>query len=161
MSFSLFFFILTHVSELLHHSLIRVWCRRHKGPTKSHCKTPSQHGKGHNDKIKSEDLTSWLDGKHVFLLLNGKFICFLIDFFNTQKKRLMFSLIKPHFTKRFGTRILYTKKIIKHWDTYRFESVSRSMFWSMSGTWKQNNLGGEPEKGSDQPTPREPWLDTI
>lgn len=27
------------------------------------------------------------------------------------------------------------------------------MFWSMFGAWKQNNPGGEPGKGTDQPTP--------
>ena len=79
----------------------------------------------------------------------------LFDLFQTLKDVDVF-LIKP--TSLEDLEHPYTKKNRKTWDTYRYRD---QLFWSMFGAWKQNNLGGEPQKLTDQPTPREPWLDTI
>ena len=39
---------------------------------------------------------------------------------------------------------------MKHWDTCGFLNLYRDqLFWSMFGGWKQDNLGGEPQKGTD------------
>ena len=174
MSFSFYFYILTHVFFLnCFLSLIRVWCRSQRtndkllqNSTKLAFPKKIQKHPAHrpNDKIKLDDLTSWHSTENMLDLYVEKWeiiTCFCLIFQTLREVELMFFLIKPTSLEDLGHPYTVYKKIKTLRHLLFWICIAINFFWSMFGTWKQNNLGGEPQKATDQPTPREPWLDTI
>jgi len=65
----------------------------------------------------------------------------------------MFVSHKTHFTRRFGTPPYAIKKDETLRHLWGFESVSQSKIGACLVPENKTIFGGEPEKGTDQPTP--------